>query len=618
MPSRPARSTNARVMVPALLIALAGSSAAFGALPCGSLLNLSSLDGATGFVINGIDTDDQSGFSVSSAGDVNGDGVGDVIIGSSGADPDGRSGAGESYIVFGRVTSIGGPFAASFDLSSLDGTTGFVLRGIDPDDRSGICVSSAGDINGDGIDDLIIGADSADPNGLSSGETYIVFGKNTAIAGPFAASIDLSTLDGNSGFVINGIDAGDSSGFSASSAGDVNADGVGDVIIGAVGADPNGKNSAGETYIVFGKDTAVSGPFAASVDLSTLNGTNGFILNGIDAGDASGMSVSSAGDVNGDGVGDVIIGAPGGDPGGRTHAGESFVVFGKDTALLGPFAASIDLSTLDGITGFVCNGIDSFDDSGLSVSSAGDVNGDGVGDVIIGAIHADPGGRIGAGETYIVFGKNTAVAGPFAASLDLSTLNGTNGFVLNGIDPSDASGRSVSSAGDVNGDGIDDLIIGVRYANSNGQYRAGESFVVFGKNTAIAGQFAASINLSSLVSTTGFVCSGIDRSDQSGLSACSAGDFNGDSIGDLIIGAHGADPNGQSDAGESYIVFGRATIPCPGDINCDGSANAADFTTLAGNFGSSVTPNTGGDLNGDGLVNAADFTILASDFGCGN
>ena len=120
------------------------------------------------------------------------------------------------------------------------------------------------------------------------------------------------------------------------------------------------------------------------------------------------------------------------------------------------------------INGFVLNGIDSYDQSGSSVSSAGDVNGDGFDDLIIGAPLASPSGNsYGAeGESYVVFGQ----AGGFSPSIDLSSsfLNGSNGFVLNGTGLSDFSCSSVSSAGDINGDGFDDLIIGATGADPNG------------------------------------------------------------------------------------------------------------------------------------------------------
>ncbi|MBB6429776.1 2C-methyl-D-erythritol 2,4-cyclodiphosphate synthase [Algisphaera agarilytica] len=170
---------------------------------------------------------------------------------------------------------------------------------------------------------MIIGAVGGDPNGNSiAGESYVVFGGGSVGSG---GSLELSSLDGSNGFVLNGIDASDQSGVSVSSAGDVNGDGVADVIIGARGGDPNGNGSAGESYVVFGGGSVGSG---GSLDLSSLDGSNGFVLNGIDTGDQSGVSVSSAGDVNGDGVADVIIGAIGGDPNGNSSAGESYVVYG--------------------------------------------------------------------------------------------------------------------------------------------------------------------------------------------------------------------------------------------------------------------------------------------------
>ena len=519
--------------------------------------NLSSLDGTNGFVIKGINEGDYSGNSVSSAGDVNGDGIDDVIIGAYNADPNGTSGAGESYVVFGSDDG----FAESIDLAALDGTNGFVIKGIGESDYSGTSVSSAGDVNGDGIDDVIIGADYADPNGTSNaGESYVVFGSDDG----FAKSIDLAALDGTNGFVLKGIDEGDRSGYAVNSAGDVNNDGIDDLIIGAFEAAPDGNNYAGESYVVFGSNDG----FAASFDLAALDGTNGFVLRGINEGDYSGFSVNSAGDVNGDGIDDLIIGGYGADPNGNNYAGESYVVFGSESG----FDESIDLAALDGTNGFVIKGINEDDYSGFSVSSAGDVNGDGIDDVIIGAPLANPNDNNRAGESYIVFGSERG----FDESIDLAVLDGTNGFVIKGIDEGDFSGVSVNSAGDVNGDSIDDLIIGAYGADTNGDNdnRVGESYVVFGSESG----FDESIDLATLDGTNGFVLKGINEGDRSGFSVSGAGDVNGDGIDDVIIGAFTASPNGNYSAGESYVVFGVAE-----PLNLKGTNQKDTLTGAGGN-----------------------------------
>ncbi|MDZ8082582.1 MAG: hypothetical protein RMX35_26395 [Nostoc sp. DcaGUA01] len=553
-----------------------------------SSFNLSDIDSLNGFVINGIATADRSGSSVSDAGDVNGDGFDDLIIGASGADPNGSQ-SGQSYVVFGKSTG----FSSSLNLSDLNGANGFAINGIAVDDNSGNSVSGAGDVNGDGFDDLIIGASGADPNGSQSGQSYVVFGKSTG----FSSSLNLSDLNGANGFAINGIAADDISGLSVSGAGDVNHDGFDDLIIGAPYAD----NFSGQSYVVFGKSTG----FSPSINLSTLNGINGFAINGInEVGDISGGSVSDAGDINGDGIDDLIIGASNASPNGFS-SGQSYVVFGKTTA----FSASLNLSTLNGTNGFAINGIKAGDFSGSPVSSAGDINGDGIDDLIIGAISfKNDGTTFASGQSYVVFGKSTG----FSASLNLSDLNGTNGFTINGIGADDFIYFSVSGAGDVNGDGFDDLIIGtVKNIDPNG-IRSGQSFLVFGKGTG----FSPSINLSDLNGTNGFAINGIMPFDNSGKSVSAAGDVNNDGFDDLIIGAPGAESNG-SQSGQSYVLFGGTNIGSP--LNPTGTSGA---DTLVGSAANNIIDGKGGNdiLTGNGgqdkfIIRRGDGNDRINDFG---
>ena len=441
-----------------------------------------------GFIINGQEYMD--GYVepwASSAGDVNGDGLADLMVGSFKA----NGYTGKSYVVFGKTGT------GAVDLNAIaTGTGGFVINGQTAGDGSGLPVSSAGDVNGDGLADLLVGAHWASPSGrgASTGKSYVVYGKTGT------GAVDLNSVAaGTGGFVIIGQAAGDCSGMSINSAGDVNGDGLGDLIIGAY----NANGGAGKSYVVYGKTgTGV-------VDLNSVAaGTGGFVINGQAAG--GGMSVSSAGDVNGDGLGDLIVGASSASPEGRTNAGKSYVVFGKTST------GAVDLNAVAaGMGGFVINGQAARDMSGKSVSSAGDINGDGLGDLIVGADWANG----AAGKSYVVYGKTSTGA------VDLNAVAaGSGGFAINGQDAGDQSGRSVSAAGDVNGDGLGDLIVGASEADPAGNTNAGKSYVIFGGQ-----QFATTVDF---MGTTG-------ADTQTGTA--NAETFIGNAGNDTLIGNGGAD-----------------------------------------------------------------------------
>ncbi len=354
--------------------------------------------------ISGATAGELSGISVSSAGDVDGDGYGDLLVGADAATTANGSSSGRTTLIYGSAT-----MPSTISLGSI-GANGFSILGGAANDNSGRSVSSAGDLNNDGFDDLVIGAENAD-NGANAdvGKTYVIFGSSTRPAGP----IDLATLAFPTGIIFTGEVAGDLSGTSVHSAGDIDGDGYDDLIIGASGSDPYSRTDAGKSYVVFG------GPSLSSVNLGSL-GSGGFAILGAANGNATGVSVSAAGDVNGDGYDDLIIGADLANPGGRTDAGESYLLFGSSTRP----SSSIDLSALS--NGLVIIGGANDDRSGHSVSQAGDVNGDGFDDLLIGAFQADDGANANAGKAYILYGANFTDSVTHLGSSAGETINGTS------------------------------------------------------------------------------------------------------------------------------------------------------------------------------------------------
>ena len=480
-------------------------------------LALNALNGINGFTITGKADNDQLGEpeqqgppTVAALGDINGDGIDDFILGAGQANGGGTD-KGEAYVVYGSNA----PFPANLDLNTLNGANGFTIIGRLNFDELGRAVGSAGDFNGDGKRDIIVGAPDD-----GNGKAFVIFG--TGANQP--VTIDVSTLTGTTGFSIEGI-ANDDLGEAVASLGDVNGDGIDDVIVGAGDVGTN----KGAAYIIYGSRT----PFAANLNVGSLNGVNGFAVNGLANNDNLGEAVASAGDFNGDGINDILIGAEDADAGG-SNRGEAYVIFGTGTG----FPAAFNLATLNGTNGFRIPGLNDSDNLGISLGGGRDVNNDRIDDIIIGANAVDNGGA-NKGAAYVIFGSKTV-----PASFNLTTLDGKNGLVINGINNTDLTGTGVALIGDVNGDGSDDILVGAYSADLGGTSK-GQAFVIFGTppidqsevNRFAVGQGPSGSGVASYNFGDGSQITTIDAfPGTTGGTRTATADVNGDGVPDLIVG----------------------------------------------------------------------------------
>ena len=399
-------------------------------------------------------------------------------------------------------------------------------------------------------------------------------------------TFDLNSLNGENGLVFTSNNGNDNFGYSAA-AGDFNCDGQGDFAIGA-------PNNPGAVYIFWGGQSF----YPSTLSAQQLNQTTGAIIYGVTSSDKFGTSLSNAGDVNADGCDDLIAGAPNASPMGATNMGQAYVIYGSSN-----FTTPMSVGELDGKNGFTINGVKPQDTFGSSVSGmrGGDVNGDKIADIIIGA----PGANEKAGVAYLIYGAKN-----IPTSINAKSLNGTNGALFESTTFNDLAGTSVSIGGDYNADGLKDILIGAPGANNN----LGQATLLYGQKA-----FPAITKISN-IGNSGMLIKGDDQNGaQLGTFAGGVGDINNDGINDFTVSTHHNCCGGYFS--NAFTIYGSKN-GYPQSISYQQSDNGLSLPGFifqaegeGNNWYGPVIYSIAGDLNQDGI---SDMILSSQNFGGGS
>lgn len=382
----------------------------------------------------GAAADDNAGTSVGPAGDVNGDGVDDILIGAPYADPNSKSNSGLLYILFGKVTT-----KAYTDINLANfvtsASTGFTVAGSGVNSRLGVSATNVlrlGDVTGDKIDDFLVYMDS---NG-GSGGVWVLFGKKTTFS-----NINLAS-PGSAGVFLRGTVSNFMFGWTLDGVGDFNGDGINDLLIGERQHASDSLDFRGAAYLLYGSSSL------ATLSMSSFTtGVNGIRFLGVAAEELAGNWVSGAGDINGDGKADILISGSADLPL-RGGVGIIYVIYGTSTQ----FSADISLGTLLAANlGFAIYGAVDYNYIGEKMSRSGDLDQDGFNDFVI----------VSRSSVYVLYGS----AAPPTDDIDLKCYTGKVA-TFSGI----GSSSPISGGVDVTGDGIPDLLVGFPFINNKAGY----------------------------------------------------------------------------------------------------------------------------------------------------
>ncbi len=506
---------------------------------------------------------DSFGVSITNIGDLNGDGVLDIAVGAT-FDDDGGTNSGAIHILFmnddGSVTNT-----IEINDSTQNGPE------LETADLFGSSIANIGDLNGDGVLDIAVGAQSDDDGGTNRGAVHILFMNDD---GSVTNTIEINDSTQNGPELSNG----DFFGSSIANIGDLNNDGTPDIAVDAHGNDDGGTNR-GAIHILFMND---DGSVSQTIEINDSTEPGPRLSDNV----LFGFSIANIGDLNGDGVLDIAVGAPDDSTGGTNRGAVHIIYLSTAVSHSGTIEQTIEIndSTPNGPD------LSQNDIFGVSIVNIGDLNGDGTSDIAVGAQSDDDGGT-NRGAIHILF-MNDDGSVTNTIEINDSTPNGPS------LDDGDNFGSSITNIGDLNGDGVLDIAVGAPN-DDNGDTSTNPDF---GAIHIMLMNDDGSVSQTIEINDSTQNGPELETADLFGSSIVNIGDLNGDGVLDIAVGATGDDDGGGS-SGAIHIMLMNddGSVSQTIEIN-DSTPNGPELET-ADLFGSSIV--NIGDLNGDGVLDIA-------------
>ncbi len=442
------------------------------------------------------------------------------------------------FAIFSLLFGSGCTRSSSTEVSSeqkINELQGNFTAALADDDQFGRSVAHIGDLEGDGVTDLAVGMPFADDGGTDRGAVWVLFMDNNG-------QVDVQQKISNTvGGFSGGLDNDDQFGASVAAIGDLNNDAVLDLVVGVPGDDDGGTDRGALWVLFLNSDGTVNSEQKIASGLGGFGGV-------LDDGDRFGSAVANIGDLNSDGITDIAVGVALDDDGG-TNRGAVWILFMNSD---GTVSAEQKISQS---TGSFAGTLDDNDLFGSSVARIGDLNGDGISELAVGSSGDDDGGAE-RGALWILFMNAN---GTVSTEQKISQISGLFDGTLN---DGDEFGNAVTSLGDIDNDGYDDIVVGARFNDDGGLDRGAVWILFLDKD----GKVYSSIKISDI---SGNFNGTLVDDDQFGYALTSIGDLDGDGFGDLAVTASG-DEGGGLDRGALWILFmarNESGVEFDGDID---------------------------------------------------